>query len=356
MTAARGSGKGRGGAASTVGKKPARKASAAKAGAAARPEKPLAVLVTGATSGLGRVLVRYLYYDEGIRYVIALGMEPKPYFFDQYDPGRFHYARVDITRGRELKNLFYSDLVKDLGIDAIVHAAIRNRQDERRPEAAHRLNVQGTRNMLEFALETETIRKFVFSSSHIVYRADAMNPVYLDEEADLNFDLDANRWTKDRVDADLMVRSKMEDPRLKIVVLRFSNIYGRGIHRFMYSWLNSQIALHPMGFDPMVNLLHPRDAVRAIQLSLANRDVQGVFNIVGRETGPLSKIAAMNGTRTLGLPGPLVSLANRGQRLAKATQFNFEVSPSRLYYACLLDGSRARRVLGYEPLNHVELG
>lgn len=324
---------------------------------AGRRERPLAVLVAGATSGLGRVLCRYLYYDEDVRYILALGREPKPYFFDQYDPAKFHYARVDITRGRELKNLFYSDLVKDVGIDAIVHMAIRNRVIERSPEAAHRLNVQGTRNMLEFGLETESIRKFVFASSHIVYRADPMNPVFLDEEADLNFDLGIARWTKDRVDADLMCRSKMDDPRLKIVVLRFSNIYGRGIHRFLYSWLNSPIAPYPLGFDPMINLLHPRDAVRAIQLSLAKREISGVFNVVGKETGPLSAIARANGTRTLGLPGSAaLRLFNRAQRLVGASQFYYEADPSRLQFSCMLDGRKAKRVLGYEPLNHVELG
>jgi UDP-glucose 4-epimerase len=325
--------------------------------AAARGKRPLAVLVTGATSGLGRVLTRYLYYDDDVRFVLATGREPKPYFFDQYDPAKFHYARLDITRGRELKNLFYSDLVKDVGIDAVVHMAIRNRADERSPESAHRLNVQGTRNMLEFALETDSIRKFVFTSSHIVYRADPMNPVFLDEESDLNFDLGIARWTKDRVDADLMCRSKMDDPRLKIVVLRYSNIYGRGINRFMYSWLNSPLSPHPLGFDPMINLLHPRDAVRAIQLSLAHRDVAGVFNVVGKETGPLSAIARSNGTRTIGLPGDVTLRAfNRLQRLVGASQFHYEVDPSRLYYPCMLDGRKAQRVLGYEPLNHVELG
>lgn len=316
-----------------------------------------AVLVTGATSGLGRQLVRHLYYDPGVRYVLGLGIEARPYFFDQYDASKFHYARVDITRSREMKNLFYSDLFKDLSFDAIAHLAIRNRPVERDPQAAHRLNLQGTRNVLQFGLETESVRRFIFSSSHIVYRADPLNPVYLDEEAELNFDIAANRWIKDRVDADLLCRTRMEDDRLDIVVLRFSNIVGRNIHRYMDSYLNSPLALHPMGFDPMVNLLHPRDAVRAIQLALEKEGVQGVFNVPGKETGPLSKIARINGTRQVGVPGAgVIKVLNRLQRAVRMTDFYAEVDINRLYHSCLIDGSRARDVLGYEPRNHVELG
>lgn len=320
-------------------------------------QRPLAVLVTGPNSALGRALVRYLYYDEQIRFVLAVGVEPRPYLFDEFDAKRFHYSRTDITRERDLKNLFYGDLFKDVSIDAIVHLALRNRPDERDPERAHRLNLHGTRNMLDLATESDSVHKFIFRSSHAVYRADPMNPVYLDEEADLNFDTDASRWARDRVDMDLMCRTRIDDPRLNVVVLRFSNIVGRGLHQYMNMYLSSRLPMHPMGFDPMVNLLHPRDAVRAIQLALAKRDLRGVFNIPGKETGPLSVLARINGHKSIGLPGGrLLRAAWRLQRALRMTDFYYEVDPNRLLYPILMDGTRARLVLGYEPLNHVELG
>jgi len=325
--------------------------------ASGRRDKPLAVLITGATSGLGRELVKHMYYDQGIRMIIAVARDAKPYFFEQYDSARFHYVRADITRTRELKNLFFSDVFKDARVDAVVHMAIRNRPEELRSQGAHRLNITGTRNILEFALDTESIRTFVFHSSHIVYRADPLNPVYVDEEAELNFDIDATRWIKDRVDADLLCRSKMEDPRLNIIVLRFANLIGRGMRRYFNSFLHSRVAFHPAGFDPMVNLLHPRDAIRAVRLALAQRELKGVFNIPGKETGPLSAICRINGTSAMGLPAPsAVRLAHRLQRLVGATQFNVDVDMRRLYYPCLLDGTRAKTELGYEPTTHVELG
>ena len=320
-------------------------------------DRPLAVLVTGPGTAIGRALVRYLYYDPAIRYIWAIGLEPRPYFFDQYDPGRFRYSRVDITRLRELKNLFYSSEFKDIEFDAVCHLAIRNRPDEKRPEMAHKLNVQGTRNILDFSLEAPTIREFIFRSSHAVYRADPMNPVFLDEQADLNFAPDADRWVRDRVDAELLCRAKMDDPRLKIVVLRFSNLVGRGVHQYMNAYINSPVPLRPAGFNPMVNLLHVRDAVRAIELALARQDVAGVFNIVGKETGPLSEICRLNGHPARSVPAGLMLRAlYRIQRRLRMTDFYYEADPNRLIYPILMDGRRAKDVLGYEPQTHVELG
>lgn len=315
-----------------------------------------AVLVTGPATAMGRALLRYLYYDPNIRYILAIGIEPRPYYFEQFDERRFHYARTDITREREMKNLFYSNMFKDLNIDAVVHLAIRNRPDETNPEVAHKLNLQGTRNVLDFSLESPTIRKFIFRSSHAVYRADPANPVFLDESADLNFDVRANRWIKDRVDAELLCRTKMDNPRLKIVILRFSNLVGRGVHQYMNSYINSRLPLHPMGFNPMVNLLHPRDAVRAIQLAL-EKDVSGVFNIPGKQTGPLKEICRINGSKSIPLPpGKLLRAAYWLQRALKVTDFYYEADPDRLVFPILLDGTRAREILGYEPQSHVELG
>jgi UDP-glucose 4-epimerase len=317
---------------------------------------PLAVLVTGATSTLGRLFCRQLYYDPAIRYVVGIGVEPKPYYFDQFDRKKFHYMRVDITHLRELRNLFYGDFIRDLKLDAVVHLAFRNRPNEPDPEQAHRLNIQGTQNVLNFSLEIETITKFVFRSSHIVYRADPLNPVYLDEDSELNFSVKADRWVKDRVDADLFVRSKMDHPRVKIVVLRLSNLIGEGIHSQLQELLRLRLAFLPMGFDPMVNLLHPRDAVRALQLALHNRDVRGVFNVVGRDTAPLSVFVSLNRVPSLRLPGPLIRIVNRIQRSLGVTDYNYDVHGDRLHFSCLLDGRRYKEAVGYEPINHIELG
>jgi len=317
---------------------------------------PLAVIVTGATSALGRLLVRTLYYHPEIRFIVGLGIEPKPYYFDQFDSRKFHYFRTDLTHLRELRNLFYGDFIKDLRPDAVVHLAFRNRPNDPRAEEAHRLNIQGTQNILAFALEVESIRKFIFRSSHIVYRVDPLNPVFLDEDSELNFSVKADRWVKDRVDADLYVRSKMDQKKLNIVVLRFSNLIGENFHSQLNELLNLKLAFLPMGFDPMVNLLHPRDAVHAIVLALLKREVRGVFNVPGRDTAPLSVFLRANKSRYITLPGPLIGMLNRFQRKLGITEYNYDVHGDRLYYPCLLDGQRIRTVLGYEPLNHVELG
>jgi hypothetical protein len=47
----------------------------------------------------------------------------------------------------------------------------------------------------------------------------------LDENADLNFDPNADQWIKDRVDADMICLRTWTTVYVNIVILRMSNIY-----------------------------------------------------------------------------------------------------------------------------------
>ena len=127
--------------------------------------------------------------EKNIGLIMGVAREKKPFFFTELDTKRFIYMQTNILKYRVLKNLFLSDEFKAAKINTVIHLAFRS-QPAYRDEKLHKLNVEGTKRLVEKCIDHEHITKFIFKSSDIVYKLTYQNPVYLDEEADLNFDTD----------------------------------------------------------------------------------------------------------------------------------------------------------------------
>ncbi|MBZ0272873.1 NAD-dependent epimerase/dehydratase family protein [bacterium] len=322
-------------------------------GAPPRSNDKVNVLITGVTTSIGRHLATHLCRDPKVGVVMGVGQQDRPYWVDDIAPrGNFIYRTCDILKARELKNLFYSRLFVEANINAVVHLAFKTRVYH--SEDVHALNVLGTKALLETCIESGHIRKFVFKSSDVVYKLRPNNPIYLDENADLNFGSNADQWVKDRVDADMICRSMMDNKSMRIVILRMSNIIGRKVDGQLNAYFDSKPIVKTMGFNPMINLLHMKDVIQAIQLSLFKKNAHGIFNIAGADTAPISTIAELSGAPVVSLPEPLLPFVNKIQRVLGLTQYYYDVDKERQKYTCLLDMAKAQRVLGYEPTGHID--
>ena len=318
-----------------------------RAGRRRRRKRRLNVLITGVTGGVGRHLAHRLYHDTRVGKVLGVAREKRPIYFDELDPERFVYYRTSILKYRELKDLFRSERFKDAQVDAVVHLAFINRP-QGKDAYAHRLNVEGTKRLLDECGENPHIRKFIFKSSDVVYKLTPSGPVYLDENAPLNHDMAADQWIKDRVDADMICRARMDTPGLSVVVLRVSIIVGGHVGTALNSYFGSSTQLRALGFDPLINLVHISDVVQAIELSLF-QEVKGIFNIGGGDTAPLATLAEAAGTQTIPVPTSLLKPANWLMRRLGISRYYYPVDRDRMRYSGLLDITKARRVLGYEP-------
>ncbi|NLH50113.1 MAG: NAD-dependent epimerase/dehydratase family protein [Myxococcales bacterium] len=313
--------------------------------------KHLNILITGVTTSIGRNLVMHLAGNKRVGVILGVGHRDKPYYFNDLPKEKFIYHKCNILKGRELKNLFLSKTFRAAQINAVVHLAFHNQP--LRGEDIHRLNVEGTRDLLRQCIETPGITKFVFKSSDVVYKLTPHNPVYLDENAPLNFDPGVDQWIKDRVDADMICRSFMDNGAVKIVILRMTNIIGRNISGQFNSYFDSKPVIKTMGFNPLVNLLHMKDVIQSITLALT-KNVAGIYNIGGLDTAPISVFAQLNGRGLISLPEPLMGLANLVQRTFGLTEYYYSVDKERQKYSALLDIGKARRELGYEPKGRIE--
>jgi UDP-glucose 4-epimerase len=140
--------------------------------------------------------------------------------------------------------------------------------------------------------------------------------------------------------------------RLDIVVLRCAEIVAPDVGSQFHDYLSSPACLRPLGFDPMLNLLSLEDAARAVCLAAETKQ-SGIFNIDGADTLPLSRAVRLAGRVGLALPGPLLAPLYQARATTLGMEFSYDTNHRAFHFSSVLDATRARRLLGYEPRNPV---
>lgn len=310
-----------------------------------------AVLVTGATTPLGVALVRALLGDDRVERVLAVGIEAEEACGLPIGHAGLTYARFDLTRGRDVRELLHGP-AKAQGIEVIVHAPL-HRSPHDRGRRVHAINVESTRALLHLAERHPTLRRFVFRSHCEIYAIRADQPTVLGEDHPINFSPRAPQWLRDRVEADLTVCARMGLAELEIMVVRAAECVGPGVGSQLFDYLGSPVCLRPMGYDPMINVISIDDLVEALRLAVHSR-AQGVLNVAGVDTLPLSQAIRAAGRMGVPVPGPLLSPLYRLRRMARRTSFRYDLNTWRFHYSGVPDDARAKAVLGYEARHPID--
>jgi UDP-glucose 4-epimerase len=264
---------------------------------------------------------------------------------------RLTYLQIDMSSSRGVRKLLFGP-ARDLGVETVFHTAqVESAMGS--GSRVHKANVESTRQILELAERHPTIRKLVYRSFAEVYQIQADLPALIEENHPLNLASGAPQWIRDRVEADLTVCSAMGLSRLRIVVLRCAEVLAQGCGSQLYDWLESPICLRPGGYNPMINVLSVADIVHAMRLAQQTH-AQGVFNIPGKDTLPLSTAILKWGRMGVPVPGRWLTPIYAWRRKATGHDFRFGMNRRRFTYSGILDGDRARKVLGYEPQQGID--
>lgn len=304
-------------------------------------------LVTGATTTTARALIRHLLRQPETESILAIGNEPRR--STALRDGRLRYERYDLARERSVRSLIFGPVRRE-GIRRIVHMATHRRAVE--GPRAHALNVEAARRILRFAERVPSVERFVYRSYANVYAVSNDLPTLIDEDHPLRIGPGTPQYVLDRVEADLSTCARMGMSRIKIAVLRCAECLAEGTGSQLWDYLQSSVCFRPLGFDPMINVISDDDLGRALALAAAS-DAEGVFTIPGLDSLPLSRIIARFGRRDVPAPGPLLSPLYGLRRLTTGTDFDYSINRAWLHFGGVLEGSRARDVLGYEPRSPV---
>ncbi|RMG52154.1 MAG: NAD-dependent epimerase/dehydratase family protein [Acidobacteria bacterium] len=296
------------------------------------------IALTGVRSFLGRRLLHLLRKDRRYGKIILLDVA-RP---EERSRKCVFYA-VDLTQPGIDQTI--TDILAAEGVDAVAHLAFPStpRRDER---VSHELTVIGTLNILK-ACARAPIHKLVVRSTTLVYGADYRNPSLLDENYPLN-GARADGFIRDQVEVERMVNKLASNhPDKTVTALRFCPILSHHHTDVITRFLNRSTIVTPFGYDPLIQFIHPDDALMALKKAL-DEDYHGAFNIVGRGVLYLSTVLWLTNKRAVPL------LSSLAYPLADALWYlNAWEAPGRhldfLRYSCVADGEKAERVMGFSP-------
>jgi UDP-glucose 4-epimerase len=289
---------------------------------------PMGVLITGICGRLGRLLSRSLH-----RKTEVVGIDRRAF---EGRPKDVIHHQVDVRRKKT------RDILRSGQVDTLVHLGTMHDPRES-DEERHSWNVAGFQSLLQYAAKYG-IRKVVVLSSANVYGPNPDNPQFLTEDAPL---LGAQRFSaiRDLTEVDMLAQNFLwRHPEIETVVLRPCHILGR-VHNAPSNYLRAELPIMILGFDPMVQVVHERDVVHAMELAL-EPGRRGIYNLRGPGELPLSRAFDLIGKRPVFFPAGLARRALNG--LWRSRISNFPVPElDHIRYVCMVDDHRAREELGY---------
>lgn len=319
------------------------------------------VLVTHADEPLGRRLIKHLYYDESVRHILAIGSGPPPRSLERFlsnAPG-VDYLETDLTRHRNVADLFHGAAVRHHQIDTVVFVPAHDHRDrDGRPRLSNVPDrTTEARLVVQQCLENVAIHQLIALGSAFVYQLVPGNANRFDEQSALDFDPDLPAVTRSWIDCDMLLHAEIHNVRLAVALLRVPTVVGRDGGLFLHPGLGPGASpmLRAAGFDPMCALVADQDVCRAVVMALHKR-AAGTFNIAGRESVPLSVLTRWAGGTSRSLPGPLLRGAAGAARLLGAEDWRTRLDGPHTRFGFTLNTRLAERELGYQPAYRIAPG
>lgn len=291
--------------------------------------------LTGTSSFLGGRLLRRLAEARDPDSLVAVDVAPPPPALG------VRFRELDFTLPASDQALL--DVFREEQVEAVVHMAYFT-DPQRDRTHAHELESIGTLAVFA-AAAAAGVTQVVMRSFTAVYGARGQNPNFLVESRPLPAG-SSLAWLADKLEAEQhAAQFARRYPQMAVSVLRFAPLFGPGVNTFYTRVFDHRVVPVVMGYDPLVQLLHPQDALDALELAL-EREARGPLNIVPRATIPLRAMLLLAGKLPVPVAHPLASSgADALWSAGLGTAPGGFVDYARFLFVA--DGARARDELGF---------
>ncbi len=310
------------------------------------------VAVIGAFGFLGRRLLTRLEGDPDVDGIVAVDVRSGIASLDDGDENdhravllrhpKVSAHTLDLTTPGADREL--ADILRTEDAGALFHLAILSTPTHHQ-EMAHELETIGTHYVLNAAREAG-ITRLISLSSTMCYGARPDNPAFLNEDHPLR--PPPSRTLKDKADADEQVRRfAAEHKDIDVTIARLGALLPTAKDHFWTRIFSRRLVPAVLGYDPMMQFLHPDDAVEAL-LRLWQTQARGPVNVVGRGHLPLSHILTRLERVPLYLPAAIGSSI-----IGTLWQAQLIDMPQHFFgflrWAWLADDKRLRSLTGFSP-------
>lgn len=291
------------------------------------------VLVTGGSGFLGRGVVAGL---AAAGHEVTSGDLLVP---DGPGDAGVRHVRLDVTAAAAVSAAV-------AGHDAVVHLASIVDPDGMGRHAAYRVDVDGSRHVLDACVE-HGVGRLVVSSSGAAYGYHADNPVPITEDHPVR-GTSAFAYSHHKALVEhLLADARREHPELEQVVLRIGTILGDAVDNQITALFHRRRLLAVRGSDSPFVFIWDTDLM-AIVVRAVGDGPPGTFNVAGTGTLTIHQIAARLGKRTLAIPEPVLKAVLAVGSALQVSRYGPEQT-GFLRYRPVLDNTRLRTVFGYTP-------
>ncbi len=300
---------------------------------------PRAVLVTGASGYLGRLVTNALARErEAVPVLVATDIRPIP-----------QAERVEgvIYDALDVRSPDLEALLREHHIDTVVHlAAIVSPGPAETRDFQYSVDVGGTENVLK-ACVAAGVRKLVYTSSGAAYGYHPDNAALLAEDAPLRGnEAFAYAWHK-RLVEEMLARYRERHPELAQLVFRVSTILGPTVRNQITAIFERPVVVGLREADTPFCFVWDEDVVAALVAGVVGEG-KGVFNLTGDGVMTLREIAQGMGRRFVQVPEKWV---RGGLELLQ----RFDLAPYGpeqtmfLRWRPVLDNRRLKEEFGFRP-------
>jgi UDP-glucose 4-epimerase len=312
----------------------------------------LTVAVTGPTGAVGRSAVLALEQDERVSRILGMGRRP-------FDPAALGWRKTSYRRGDVLDRGAVDDLVAEA--DVVVHLAYAILGSRAQ---STRTNLAGSRNVFAATVGADRPGRLVFMSSLAAYGYHADNPVPLTEDVPPRGSPE-HYYSAHKAASEALLAELTAGSDLQVYVLRPCIVVGPDATALISSLRLQPVAdrlgvagqalarlpgVRPVVPDPGVpiQLVHEDDVAAAVRAAALGDGPPGPYNLAADGEVTMTDLARAAGSYAVPVPHALAAAASALVSALPWVPPEFEwVHACR--YPMLMDASRARRELGWQP-------
>jgi len=319
---------------------------------AAGPFPTLTVAVTGPTGDIGRSLLRVLEHSPRVGRVVAMARRP-------FDPAAEGLTKTEYRRADVLDPGAVHEVID--GADVVVHLAFMIMGGAR---DTTEINLTGSRNVFNAAIAAGASR-LVYASSVAAYGFGPDNPPILTEDMEPR-GAARHDYSAQKAELEETLRELLAGTDTDAYVFRPCIVAGPDaitlLETIPYVQLRGKMpsavlralellpALKPVLPDPGVpfQLVHHDDVATALEAAVHGRGAPGIYNLAADGTLTMADLADALGWYSM--PVPELAMEATAEVVARLPFVPAQAQwIEALRRPVIMDTSRAREVLGWEP-------
>ncbi|GBF43318.1 nucleoside-diphosphate sugar epimerase [Leptospira ellinghausenii] len=297
------------------------------------------VLVTGGAGYIGSTLIQHLLKIYPTWQIMATDIKPMP-----ISPvsSQFEFQILDISDRNSVV-----DLIQDWKPNSIVHlASILNPPPGMSEEKQWKIDVQGTKNVLDGAAYART-EQVIITSSGAAYGYHKENKEWI-EETDPIRGHSAFVYSKHKREVEeLLTEYRSIFPQLKQLILRPGTILGKTVNNLITDMFQKPFVMGILGHKSPFVFIWDEDVIQIITKGIAEKK-EGKFNLAGDGALSLQEISKMIRKPYISIPAFLLQTLLLVLKNLRLTQYGPD-QIDFLRYRPVLSNTQLKTVFGYIP-------